>query len=386
MSLDAAFFALDCIAIVAAVLLALALLATGPRNSATYLAAFVAATSACFYVFSRAIYGSSLPEAYRFVPGETAMLALQVLMNTAPGAFMLLAFRLFQEPGSRFPRAWLALFALQVGLEDLIPDLLGITTHPSTAPTMTDASPLLFAIFETLPAVLEAAFIAAALYWTINEWRADLVERRRQLRAASMFVIGVGIVSYTLLTRLILPPRYALMHYVHEGYMVLNVVGTLAILLGVLRASAAAAVEPRPVIDSTAREIDATAQLDFAAFDAAMKAHVYREAGLTVAMLAKRLGMPEYRLRRLINTRLGHRNFNQMLHAYRIAEASAALADPAQRRLPILTIALSVGYQSINPFNRAFRDLKGTTPSAFRQHALANAADGLGERNGATAP
>ena len=102
-----------------------------------------------------------------------------------------------------------------------------------------------------------------------------------------------------------------------------------------------------------------------------MKARVYHEAGLTIASLAARLKIPEYRLRRLINTKLGYRNFNHMLHAYRVAEASAALADPAQRRLPILSIALSVGYQSINPFNRAFRDLKGTTPSAFRQDALA---------------
>src|SRR5262249_40487317 len=126
---------------------------------------------------------------------------------------------------------------------------------------------------------------------------------------------------------------------------------------------------------SAARQIDPTAQLDRAAFDAAMQAHVYREHGLSVATLARRLEIPEYRLRRLINEELGHRNFNQMLHTYRIAEASAALADATQRRLPILTIAITVGYQSINPFNRAFRDIKGTTPSAFRQQALASAAE-----------
>ena len=37
--------------------------------------------------------------------------------------------------------------------------------------------------------------------------------------------------------------------------------------------------------------------------------------------------------------------------------------------LPILTIALTVGYNSINPFNRAFRELKGMTPSEFRARA-----------------
>jgi AraC-like DNA-binding protein len=35
--------------------------------------------------------------------------------------------------------------------------------------------------------------------------------------------------------------------------------------------------------------------------------------------------------------------------------------------LPVLTIALSVGYQSITPFNNAFRQLKGMTPSEYRR-------------------
>ena len=87
---------------------------------------------------------------------------------------------------------------------------------------------------------------------------------------------------------------------------------------------------------------------------------------LTIASLASLLKIPEYRLRRLINAKLGYRNFNQMLHAYRIADAAAALADPDKRHLPILTIALTAGYQSINPFNRAFKESKGVTPSAFR--------------------
>ena len=36
------------------------------------------------------------------------------------------------------------------------------------------------------------------------------------------------------------------------------------------------------------------------------------------------------------------------------------------RRVPILTIALSTGYQSVNTFNRGFREVMGITPSAYR--------------------
>jgi AraC-like DNA-binding protein len=97
---------------------------------------------------------------------------------------------------------------------------------------------------------------------------------------------------------------------------------------------------------------------------------IYRDGSLSIANLATRLKVPEYRLRRLIHERMGYRNFNALLHDHRIADACTALADPNQRNVPVLTIALSLGYNSINPFNRAFREAKGMTPSEFRTKSL----------------
>ena len=96
---------------------------------------------------------------------------------------------------------------------------------------------------------------------------------------------------------------------------------------------------------------------------------IYREPGLGIGGLAGRLGIPEYRLRRLINQRLGQRNFSAFINGYRLAEAKAALADPTQAAVPILTIALDAGFQSLGPFNRAFRSDTGITPSDFRRQA-----------------
>jgi AraC-like DNA-binding protein len=96
----------------------------------------------------------------------------------------------------------------------------------------------------------------------------------------------------------------------------------------------------------------------------------YRDEGLTIAALAGRLSEQEYRLRRLINRSLGHRNFAQFLNGYRLDEVRGALADPAQREVPILTIALDAGFGSLGPFNRAFRDAEGMTPSEYRSRAL----------------
>lgn len=96
----------------------------------------------------------------------------------------------------------------------------------------------------------------------------------------------------------------------------------------------------------------------------------YRAETLTIAALAAALGEQEYRLRRTINRAMGHRNFAQFLNSYRLAEVKAALADPTQREVPILTIALDAGFGSLGPFNRAFKDSEGLTPSEYRARAL----------------
>ncbi len=101
-----------------------------------------------------------------------------------------------------------------------------------------------------------------------------------------------------------------------------------------------------------------------------MRDGAYREASLTVARLAAKLGLPEHQLRRIINQSLGYRNFSAFLNRYRIAEAREILSDPTRAREQILTVALGLGYGSIAPFNRAFKAETGETPSAFRRNHL----------------
>ena len=96
----------------------------------------------------------------------------------------------------------------------------------------------------------------------------------------------------------------------------------------------------------------------------------YREPGLTIASLADHLDTPEHRLRALINRRLGHRNFSAFLNLYRITEAKNLLSDRDRVDLPVLTIAMDLGYNSLPTFNRAFRSETGTTPSDFRRLAI----------------
>jgi AraC-like DNA-binding protein len=101
---------------------------------------------------------------------------------------------------------------------------------------------------------------------------------------------------------------------------------------------------------------------------------LYARTALTIAELASLLDTQEHVLRRVINRGLGFRNFNDFLHSHRLREASVRLQDPALRRVPILTIALDLGYGSIGPFNRAFRERFGMTPSEYRHATPAEAA------------
>jgi AraC-like DNA-binding protein len=98
----------------------------------------------------------------------------------------------------------------------------------------------------------------------------------------------------------------------------------------------------------------------------------YCREDLSIASLAGQLAVPEYRLRRVINQRMGHRNFNAFVNGFRLDEARAALSDPARRGLPVLTIALESGFQSIGPFNRAFKAATGFTPTEYRREKLAD--------------
>jgi AraC-like DNA-binding protein len=93
----------------------------------------------------------------------------------------------------------------------------------------------------------------------------------------------------------------------------------------------------------------------------------WRTEGLTIRQLAEKMNVKEYRLRIAINRHLGYRNFNDYLNEYRIREACAVLADPAKRDLTVLEIAYALGYVSLAPFNKTFKETTGMTPTEWRR-------------------
>jgi AraC-like DNA-binding protein len=215
---------------------------------------------------------------------------------------------------------------------------------------------------------LVALLLAAhAIVIAIAERGDDLLEKRRIFRTGFVLVVGVQTLGVILAETWygFYRTNSALM-LLQSGTTFIAVMAFGAVMLssnGELLFDRDAPPPPRPPLSPTEHVLKMK-------LDAAMAAHVYRTAGLSIGSLAAMLGTPEHRLRLLINQRLGYRNFSGFLNSHRIADARAWLADPAKVALPVLTIAMDLGYGSLAPFNRAFRDATGQTPTDYRRAAI----------------
>ncbi|MBR0757166.1 helix-turn-helix transcriptional regulator [Bradyrhizobium jicamae] len=218
--------------------------------------------------------------------------------------------------------------------------------------------------------LLALAFIILAVAQTITSWSSDLVERRRRVR---VFIVAAAALY---------GGANALLQISAVGSGTSELANTLnaAVLAAVVAAITYAMMRvegaelfPAPVEADAPMSIQPAADdtADQKLIDALMRLmadeRIYRQDNITIGTLATRLRIPEYRLRRLINQRLGYRNFNVFLNNHRIEEAKAALADPAQAEVPVITIAMDAGFQSLGPFNRAFKATTGVTPTEYRR-------------------
>jgi len=224
----------------------------------------------------------------------------------------------------------------------------------------------------------------SAAVQTVRTWSADLVAGRRRLRLAivtsSLLFVGLLAVSHLMSDPPAIPSTFGSLPSAIGLLAMAALVGgslfypppaELAVAATTLDASrdGASIAQTGPRADDGR---DTVALVLLRRLDRLMSVErIYRQEGLTIAMLAAKLDVPEHRLRQAINEGLGHRNFNAFLNRYRIDEAKAALSDVSQRDVPVLTIAMDTGFQSIGPFNRAFKADTGTTPTEFRRDALA---------------
>ena len=327
--------------------------------------------AALFSISTAAATLGSMP-GFSGVPPEWGL----VVAVLAPGSmflFWLLTCVLFDDAFALRP--WHALMWVALAAA-------GVTTcavGPSSMP-----APWVSALRLTL-SISPVAWALLSIVNSLASWREDLIERRRQLRSVIVATTALYTVAQLLVALLSgLSPRaviestanaggiaaltlfvaWRLLRQGHDGLFEVAVPGvatTAAHRFNLAEQGASALDLPIPApTPPDARHIEA--------LDALMTVnHLYREPSLRIGELAKRMDLPEHKLRRLINRGLGHRNFSTFLNTYRLGDTRRWLADPTQRDTPILMIAMDAGFQSIGPFNRAFKADTGITPSEFRR-------------------
>ncbi len=222
-----------------------------------------------------------------------------------------------------------------------------------------------------IPALLFtiAPFLAMAhVFWiAISERGGDLVEGRKQARPWFVAILIVSVLVALASEYLADSEAATLVRIVLAGLP-----GVAALYIWLIDLAPArlrfetAAPAPRP----SDIGVDPRDQALLAALYEAMNAGLYQEPGLTIEGVAESLKTPTHRLRALINQGLGHRNFAAFVNGYRLANARAALADPARGRDTVLAIAYEAGFSSLQTFNRVFKDAEGDTPTGFREKSL----------------
>ena len=340
------------VTVMAALLLAVLLIATGRQRRAALPGALFCLAVAAFFVTS--------------VPGIRPHLSvwawpLTALCVTKAVWFWLFARALFSDNAEITPQhlATAATVAIAGTWQQLVflPEYRAgaATAWETVAGFGFDGALLVFVVLGFLAATRDLAV--------------DLVERRRRLRlgfmaaAGGYLVLALGVQAYNLLFD-VSTPLPAM-----QANMAIVTVASLGAAWCLLQPRAESWLDPSRV--ATAVPLSRLEAAVLARLERALESErVYLEEGLTIGALADRLGTGEHVLRRVINQGMGHRNFNDFLHAWRIREACEELARPEQARLPVLSIAMKVGYGSIGAFNRAFKARIGMTPTDFRRNSV----------------
>lgn len=270
---------------------------------------------------------------------------ISVLASLIPILMLIFVWAIFEE-GCIIPKWMIGLFLIDMCLS------IWLVTgdNPSSE-------------IELLGQLLKVFSAAYAIYITWRGKENDLVEMRLKARLVFIGALSVTVLSVTL-TKVFqiydvnLPGRL-----LGNLWMLgISMLGNISFIK--MNPSLSLVGDPKELVVKELPEDPAIVQL----LDRMQSERLYADHDLRVASLAALIGIPEYQLRQKINKSLGYRNFNQFVNRYRIEEAGIRLIQDL--RIPVLSIALDVGFRSISSFNTAFQAQFGVSPTQYRAQAL----------------
>ncbi|NOT42013.1 MAG: AraC family transcriptional regulator [Alphaproteobacteria bacterium] len=330
-----------------------ALAATGFAFVRSSVQASLRIAGALFFLSTIAYVVNSSPE-LREMPGLYGGPVLLLSLGGA-GYFWLFVITLFQDRPTSLPLFVPAALLTMVGF-------VGIATDPPVRNGVWIAHN-----------VIELAFALHALYVIYDSWRGDLVEARRRLRGPFLGIVTLYVMIMSFIEIGESVGIQAWWYSLVGGGIMASFCLAGSFVFLEIRTAIFGRAEPAGPAPLDAPSIDPADRITLEKLSQAMdKGAAWKDENLTIGTLAEKVGVPEHRLRRLINDNLGHRNFAAFVNTRRIEAAKQMLADPAQSRTTVAAVAFDLGFGSLGPFNRAFKEATGKTPTQWRRDTLEN--------------
>jgi len=232
-------------------------------------------------------------------------------------------------------------------------------------------SDILSIITGFLSQLISLVFVILAILEASKGKGSDLIENRLKFR--NLFILlSSSLIIITLLTEISLkdvrpPPLLELLQKFVIAFLV------FFFSIKTLRLESGFLLRDRKKINQVSNQAeDPSIQRIMEKLNRAMEEeNQYQKEGLTIREFSERLDEQEYKVRRAINKQMGFRNFNEYLNSFRIAEACQILSDPEKSDFTILEIAFNLGFQSLAPFNKAFKRQTELTPTEYRKRHMA---------------
>lgn len=270
-------------------------------------------------------------------------------------------------------------------------------------------SDLLIILLVDFPTMIELLLVGLALVAIARHWRVDLVQSRRDLRLWFCGVNGVYL-FILLMLREVFYPYFSWLDYgqyasagiiilitnmiflrMTSGLLVDNAQTNQLLIHNKLKADDNVQASNLIAIEhNVSKQTEIEKPEQFTASPWVIKNEeftvpaktleqircalevecIYRDMDMTIGLLSYRLDIPEYKLRSVINSGLGYRNFNDFLNSYRIKEVANRLQSTEDEKHSVLTIALDAGFRSLSSFNKIFKNTYQITPTTYRKKHL----------------
>ncbi|TRX55720.1 helix-turn-helix domain-containing protein [Thalassomonas sp. M1454] len=277
--------------------------------------------------------------------------------NLLPGVFYLVCVSLFREQVKL--KSWQFSLATTPAIILLVAQMVQINLN------LESDSAILYPS-KVFVLILDLGLACYALFVAIKSWRNDLVADRRIVRGGVISIAATYIILVILLGQVV-QVNWSWLNPLEMALLALLMTGLNFYMFRVKPDSLFAKPVNTEVNEALPVEDAALQSLKQTMLDESL----YKQEGLTISQLSKSIGIAEHKLRVLINTELGYRNFNDFLNYYRIQYVSEKLLTNEHKTTPILSLAMEAGFRSLSSFNRAFKMTHNATPSEYRKNQSA---------------